>query len=455
MESLPTAFGAGLLIGTINEAVLASTNRAALTNAVMFVVILAALLIQRSSLSRAMELGASTWDMIKEYRPIPSELRDVREVVIGKRVLVVAIGLLAITAPWIFGDVKTPQATLMVIYAMIGVSLVILTGWTGQISLGQYAIAGMASGIAGGLVANHGWDFFSAVITGGIIGAGVAALIGLPALRIQGLFLAVTTLAFAFAVSGYFLKREFFPWMLPKQGTFVERPILYGSIDMTTDSKLGWLTIPRDAKFYWLCLIFLAGAIALARSLRRNRSGRILIGTRDNGRLMQAFGVNLAGTRLAGFAISGFVAGVAGVLLAYQNEAFESGSFSPEGSLQIFVMTVIGGVGSIAGAMLGAVYVVGMPLLPGLRDVDQITLLTTSVGLLLLLLFLPGGLIEGVYRIRDSLLRRVAAKHGIHVPSLVADSLVTHEEAGMLLDQPVDDVPPAGLGFAPAGGGGR
>lgn len=434
MDSMPLAFGSGLLVGAINEGVIFSTNRAALTNAVMFLVIVSALLIQRGSLSRAMELGASSWQTVREYRTVPAELRSLREVVVARRVFAFLVAAVALSAPWIFGDAQTKSATLIVVYSIVGVSLVVLTGWTGQISLGQYAISGVASGVSGMLATTHGWDFFAVVFTGGMVGALVAVLVGLPALRIQGLFLAVTTLAFAFAVQGFVLKREFFAWLLPDQGAFIARPNLYGSIDLSSDSELFGITVPADAKFYWLCLVVLGLSVALARGLRKNRSGRILIGARDNGRLMQAFGVNLAATRLAAFAVSGFVAGLAGAMIAYQNESFDPGGFTPEKSLTLFVMAVIGGVGSVGGAILGAVFVVGLPLLPGLRDLELIDLLTSGVGLLFVLMFLPGGLLEGVYRIRDSFLRWVAAKHGLHVPSLVADSLVTQEEEGMLLD---------------------
>ena len=440
MESMPMAFGAGLIIGAVNHAVVFSTKRAALTDAVMFVAIVAALLLQRSSLSRAMELGSSSWQTVREYRPVPVELRRLREVVWARRAVVFAVGLVALAAPWIFGDADTGQATLILIYAMIGVSLVVLTGWTGQISLGQFAIAGVASGVASGLAANHGWDFFAAVFTGAMVGAAVAALVGLPALRIQGLFLAVTTLAFAFAVHGYVLKREFFGWMLPDEGAQISRPILYETVDLNSESKIGFLEISPDAKFYWVCLAFLALVIALARALRKNRSGRILIGARDNGRLVQAFGVNLAATRLAAFAVSGFIAGIAGALLAYQNTVFESGAFTPEKSIALFVMAVIGGVGSVAGAVLGAVYVVGLPLLPVLRDIEFVEFLTTGLGLLLLLSFLPGGLTEGVYRVRDSALRWVAARHRIHVPSLVADTLVTSADEAHVDVEAFDEV---------------
>jgi len=450
MESLPLAFGAGLFIGVIDRAAIFATNRSSLATAAMFAVITGALLIQRSKLSRAMELGASSWQAVKEFRPIPVELRDVPEVKLAKRGLTALVALLALGAPFVLGDVRTPEATLMVLYAIIGVSLVILTGWTGQISLGQYAIAGVGSAVAGGLAANHQWDFFGAVFTGAMVGALVAVLVGLPALRIQGLFLAVTTLAFAFAVEGFVLKREFFGWLLPEDGTFISRPNLWGRIDLESESELGPLTILPDAKFYYLSLAFLLLAIGMARSLRRNRTGRILIAARDNGRLVQAFGVNLAATRMAAFAVSGFIAGMAGSLLAYQNTVFSPGGFTADKSVELFVMSVIGGVGSISGAVLGAVYVVGLPLLPGLRDIEFVQFLTTGLGLLILLMVLPGGLAEGAYRLRDSLLRRVAAKHGIHVPSLVADSLQGDEHVGVPdgtidLHEPAADAPAEGI----------
>ena len=429
MESLPTAFFGGMLIGIIDRSALFATRRAALANTVMFLVVVIALLAQRGKLSRAMDTGQSSWQAVKEFRPIPAELRNLREVRMARIIVGVVIGVLAFAAPWIFGTFKTAQATLILLYAMIGVSLVILTGWAGQISLGQYGIAGVGSAVAGGLAANHGWDFFGAVFTGALAGALIAVVVGLPALRIQGLFLAVTTLAFAFTVQDFILRREWFAWLLPKDNHFVDRPVLYGRLDLNTTSKVGPVTIQSDAKFYFVCLAFLLLVLAMARSLRKNRSGRILIGVRDNGRVMQAYGVSLAATRLAAFAISGFIAGMAGALLAYQNTVFSPGAFAPEQSIALFVMAVIGGVGSLAGALLGAVYLIGLPLLPWLRDIQFIELLTSGAGVVLVLMFLPGGLSEGAYILRDRFLRRIANRHGIVVASLVADSLVDEADA--------------------------
>ena len=448
MDSLPIAFGAGMLIGIIDRSALFSTRRASLANAVMLVVVIVALLAQRKSLSRALDSGISSFQSVQSFRPIPAELRRLPEVVWGRIAFFGLFGVLVISAPWLLGDAQTPQATLMVLYAMIGVSLVILTGWAGQISLGQYAIAGIGSAVAGGLAANHGWDFFGALFTGALAGAVIAVLIGLPALRIQGLFLAVTTLAFAFTVQNFVLRREFFGWLLPEDNSFVERPNLYGRFDLASESELLWFTVRADAKFYFLCLFFLGITLGMAKALRANRSGRILIGVRDNSKLLQAFGVNPQTTRLAAFAISGFIAGLAGALLAYQNIVFSPGGFSPEKSIELFVMAVIGGVSSLSGAVLGALYIVGMPLMPGLRDIELVEVLTSSVGLLLLLNFLPGGLAEGMFRVRDSLLRKVAARRDLYVPSLVADvrqeaekdEQMLTEELAHAQDEPEPDV---------------
>ena len=431
MDSLPTALIAGMFIGCVDRAAVFSTSAPSIAYASMTVVILVALLLQKGLGSRAFDGETSSWQAVKEVRPIPAELRNLPEVVRARTAVLVGAGALIAGAPFLLGDLQTGTATKMVVYAMVGVSLVILTGWAGQISLGQWALSGIGSMIAGGLAANHNWDFFATLIVAGVAGAVIAVLVGLPALRIQGLFLAVTTLAFAFTVQNFFLSERYFSALLPKDATFVERPILYGALDIDTDSRLGFFTLKADAKYYYLTLVFLGLAMAVARSLRKNRSGRVLIGVRDNGKVMQAFGVNLARTRLAAFAISGCIAAVAGALFAYQQRSVDASTYAPETSILIFTMTIIGGVGSLAGAMIGAVYVVGIPLLPGLREIDNIDLLSSGLGLLILLLFLPGGLAEGFYRLRDTFLRKVAADHNIHVPSLVADSLVTTEEGDL------------------------
>ena len=427
MENLPMAFLGGILVGVLDQVVLFSTGRAALASAAILVVILVALLLQRAETARAHHVGGG-WEMVKNYRPIPAELRTLPEVRQVRRLVVGAAALVALLAPFLLGPGGASFATRILIFAMVGLSLVVLTGWAGQISLGQFAIAGVGAAVAGGLVANQNADFFIVLAVAGLSGTIVALLVGLPALRIQGLFLAVTTLAFAFVVERVLLNREYFGWLLPDQLAVIERPMLYGRFNLGEPTDLGVITISSDAKLYYVTLVVLLLSIALVRAVRRNRSGRLFMGVRDNSRVMEAFGVSVVHTRLVAFAVSGFVAALAGALLAYDQGSVDAGTFTPARSIQVFVMTVIGGIGNIGGAVLGAVFVLGLPVVPGLRQLEFVELLASGIGALIILYFLPGGLMEGVYRLRDGFLRRVAARRGIHVPSLVADSLSGEDE---------------------------
>ncbi len=409
MERLEVAVIAGMGIGIVDQSAIFATNKGNLADAAMLVLILIALLLQSGALGRAFDAGVATWQSAKEYRPIPAELRDQPSVVLAKGVLAALVIFVGVTLPLLLPERFAGRFALVVIIAMVGVSLVILTGWAGQISLGQFAFSGIGALVTGGL-AVRGQDFFVCLLAAGVAGAVAAVLVGLPALRIQGPFLAVTTLAFAFTVQKFFLNREYFDSFMPQSGEPVARPKLYGVISTTS-----------DIRFYFVCVAFLVLFLLVARSLRRNRMGRLLIGSRDNGRAVQAYGVNLAVTKLSAFAISGFIAAIAGGLLAFQLQAVDATTFSPERSVSIFTIAVIGGLTSLPGAVLGAVYVEGVPFL--FSGDETVRLLTSSVGLLVLLLVIPGGLSEIAYRVRDRFLRAVAARNGIHVPSLVADSL--------------------------------
>jgi branched-chain amino acid transport system permease protein len=146
----------------------------------------------------------------------------------------------------------------------------------------------------------------------------------------------------------------------------------------------------------------------------------VLIAIRENDTAARAYGINTTRTNLACFALSGFIAAVAGVLLVHQQTGLQVGVgnlYLPQQSLQVFSMVVIGGLGSIPGVLLGAVYVYGAQyFLPG-----QWQFLATGAGLLLILMVLPGGIGAVLYDIRDWLLRQVAKRRKLVVPSLVAD----------------------------------
>ncbi|HWG94097.1 MAG TPA: ABC transporter permease [Mycobacteriales bacterium] len=418
MEKLPVAFGAGIALGVVDQAVFYSTRDSRLSQAVVLPVVLAALLLQRRAFSRAKEQADASYRAVHEPRAVPAVLRPLREVVLARRAVAVVVAAVAVGLPFLVGPLYRNDASLVLVYALLGLSLVVLTGWAGQISLGQVGFLGIGAAVAGGLAADAQADFFLSVGAAGLVGAAVAVLVGLPALRMPGLYLAVTTLAFAAAMSSFVLNRDYFGWLLPEPENPVLRPVLYGRVD-TAD----------DLAFYYLCLAFLVAGVLSLRAVRASRAGRVLMAVRDNPRAAQAYGVGLARARLTAFAFSGFLAAVAGALFAYQQGAVDSGAFPVTGSLAVFAMVVVGGLSRPMGAVLGAAYLVGLERVPGLRDVELVQLLTTGVGLVLLLLLLPGGLTAAVLEVRDKYLRWVAARHGIAVPSLTADALVEEPSA--------------------------
>jgi branched-chain amino acid transport system permease protein len=434
MESIPRCMAAGVVIGMIDQASVFKTARNSLAGAIMLVLILGALLLQRNQLSRAQDTGVSSFSMVKEFRPIPTELRRVREVVMARLALAAIVSFILVGAPFFLGPSRLSRATPLLIYGIMAISLVILTGWAGQISLGQFGLVGIGAALAGGLAASHNVDFFVALFVGVLGGAFVAVLVGLPALRVQGLYLAVTTLAFAGTVSGFILNTAY-PIghaLLPKEGARIERFVLWQRIDLSTSTTYNFfgkhLTLEADAKFYYFCLVFLVGAFAIAQSYRRNRAGRVLIAVRDNQRAAPSYAINLARNRLAAFAISGGFASGAGVLLAYHLGAIDASTYGIGNSIFIFTATVIGGLTSLPGAVFGTLLIGGIQTY-GDTYIEGISLLVTGPGLVLVLMFLPGGLAEGMYKMRDGFLRWVANRHGILVPSLLADRRVeTGEE---------------------------
>ncbi|MEY2470822.1 MAG: branched-chain amino acid transport system permease protein livM, partial [Actinomycetota bacterium] len=299
MESFSTALLAGVSLGVIEQTLYYFSRDPNVAGALILPIVLGAMLLQRDKLSRGQDTGVSTWALAKEFRPIPPELRNVPVVVWTRFAL--AAGALALVL-FGYGGVAFKQqilASTVVIYAIVAVSLVILIGWAGQISLGQWGLAGIGAMVAGNLAARHNMDFFMTLIIAGVVGALVAVVIGLPALRITGMYLAVTTLAFGITVQNYLLSPVYFRGVLPPHGSGLVRPMLYGRFDLTSDRT-----------FYYLCLIMLGLCLASARALRRSSAGRVIIAVRDNPKGAQSYSVNASRAKLWAFAISGFWASI-------------------------------------------------------------------------------------------------------------------------------------------------
>jgi branched-chain amino acid transport system permease protein len=405
MRSIPVTVYAAVLLGIVQQAWVFSLSRdPELFNVLLFVLVAAALLAQRRRLGRS-ELGAQvSWSATDEPRPVPKELAGITGLRLARYGLV-AVGVVAVVVfPFLASTNRVFLGGVIAVNAIAVLSLVVLTGWAGQVSLGQFGLVAVGSVVGGALTARAGLSFWLAVPVAVAVTAAFAVVVGLPALRIKGLFLLVSTFGFAVAVEAVLFQERYFGWLLP---TEVRRPTLF------------FLDFEDERSMYFLCLVALALALAVVANLRRSHVGRVLIALRENEPNVQALGIHAVRTKLLAFAVSGALAGFAGVVFAHQQRGVSRASFLAGASVEVFVQAVVGGVSSGGGALLGSAY------FQLVREFGAANLIVAiffaGLGPLLVLFLVPGGLIGVVNAARDSVLRIVAQRRRIVVPSLFAD----------------------------------
>jgi branched-chain amino acid transport system permease protein len=400
LESLPGALLAAVVIDVFQQAVLWSYPRSSTVDVALFGLVLVAVVVRRRRLSRRGgdrslgQLGSA------QDRPLPAAVTALRPVAVG-RVALPAVGVAAAAlVPIGLSAAHLTILTAIVIDGIVAVSMVVLVGWAGQLSLGQYAFVGLGASTAGALLVHARADLLLALLASAAVGGVAALLIGLPSLRVPGLFLGVVTMAFAVPVSTWLLDSSYFPTLTP---SLVPRPVLFGRISLDAPLAL-----------YELCLAVLVLVLLAVHRFRRSRIGRLVLAVRDNDRAAAGFGASPTRVRLVAFVCSGTVAGVAGALVTLNLRGVPFSGFNPEQSIVVFTMVIVGGMGSVTGALLGAAYVEAAQYFLG----GAAQLLATGAGLLVLLALLPGGLGEALRRGRDRVMRELARRRGIEVPSL-------------------------------------
>ncbi|HEY3239857.1 MAG TPA: branched-chain amino acid ABC transporter permease, partial [Acidimicrobiia bacterium] len=404
MRNLPATVAASIAISVVTEACQFSLEKdVALVNLGLFVVVAGGLLLQQRKVLRGGDEVASAWSASDEQRPIPKELLGVASVR-NTRLVLIVVGLLAVIIyPFVTSTGQTNLGGVIALNAIVAISLVVLTGWAGQVSLGQFAFVAIGAVVGGALTFTVGLSFWLAVPVATAFTAAFAVAVGIPALRIRGLFLAVTTFAFAVAAQKTLFSDRYFGWLLPQE---VKRPSLF------------FFDFEDERSMYYLCVAALVLVIVLVVNVRKSRFGRVLIALRESEANVASFGVAAGRTRLAAFAFSGALAGFAGAIFAHQQRGLNADSFAATASVDIFVLAVLGGIGSVNGALLGSLYFnatryfVTNPLFAGFLGAG---------GTLLLLYAAPGGLVSVVAQMRDAVLRVVAQRRQMVVPSLFAD----------------------------------
>lgn len=403
LVSLPMAGLAAVALGVLTTNVQFSVGGTNLLDGALLVVISVLLLLQRRTATRTDVDTSSAYLAGRQARPVPRALRDVPSVRSLARGSAAGLAVVLLSVPFVLSPSQTSTVSTTLLLAMVGMSLLVLTGWAGLVSLGQFGFAAVGAYAA----AASGLPFLPALLLGGIGGALVALLVGLPALRLQPLTLAISTLAFAAAVPAVLLDPDALGGALPDD---LDRPLLLG------------LDLEDQRVFYYLVLLVLAATVVAVTGLRRSRTARVLLAARDNEPAAQAFGIGVLRARLTAFALSGFLAALAGALFAYQQAGVRADSFPVEVSLQVFTFTVIGGLGSLGGPLLGFAL---LALLNLLEAAPTVSLLVNGLGGVVLLLLAPGGLAQVALDARDALLRRIAERHGVAVPGLGARDRLT------------------------------
>ena len=392
LVSLPLALAGGIGIGVVEALVFANVADPSWAELLLFLLVLTLVLVRGGD--EEQERGLESLGTI--VRPVPERLRQLWWVRRGGHLAGLAGIVVAALIPVFFGSAsQTFLFGRMLVFAIVGLSVTMLTGWSGQLSLGQFAMVGLGA-MTTVFLHDRGMPYGAAVAYSVVAGALVALLVGFPALRLRGLYLAVTTLSFAVAAREWFFTQE---WFLGD-----------GSVVFVQPGQTLGVDFNAQKTFYFLCLAGLVVAVVVTSRLRSSGIGRSIIAVRDNEKAAASFGISPSATKLLAFAVPGAMAAFAGALLAGLTVQFGPDVFGPADSLAIVAMAVIGGLGSITGAVLGAVYVVGLPAMLG--PTPAVQLATSGVGLLVLLLFKPGGFAQIVFRARDLFLERFVPDPG-------------------------------------------
>ncbi len=388
LESVGAAFGVGIALGVVDQLIFVWTGQSGLTDLVLFVGVVTALLVRKDVFRRTTSAAESAPDTGEPVRPLPrAVLTHPRWSSLRFTTRTGLLGLVVLL-PFVLPSHDTYFVAATVLLSTAVISVTVLTGWGGQLSIGQWAIAGFGGLVGMRFYADLGVPFWLSFVLAILVGGLVAVVVGLPALRLQGVTLAVVTLAFAVLCTSWLYAR---PWVHPGQ-------------DLHLPSYLG------SRMQYVTAFLYLGLVLVATRLVDRGRLGRAIRAVKENPVQASSMGISVVRTKLTAFGISGMIAAGSGFLFVDAIGTGDPSTFPAVNSLALLAAAVIGGLGSVPGALVGGAYIFavqyfGAELFP--KQAAAISLLSTGVGLLLLVLFLPGGLIRPIVRARDLVARLV------------------------------------------------
>ncbi len=248
--------------------------------------------------------------------------------------------------PGLLDDYLISQLTFICVYAVAAVGLMLLTGYTGQVSMGHAAFFAIGSYVSA-ILTSKGIPFLLSLPAAGVFAGAVGIIVGRPILHLTGLYLAIATMGFAFIVGEILVRWE----SLTKgnMGFSVAPP------------SIGPLVFDSETRFYYLAIVVLILSLLAARNILRAPSGRAMIAIRDSEVAAESLGINLAKFKTMAFAVSAFFTGLAGSLYAHKILFINPESYTIILSIELLAMVIIGGLGSLHGAVFGAAFFIFLP----------------------------------------------------------------------------------------------
>ncbi|MBV5293103.1 MAG: branched-chain amino acid ABC transporter permease [Curvibacter lanceolatus] len=254
--------------------------------------------------------------------------------------------LALLAAPWLVPEYWLAQLTFVLIYGIVGLGLMLLAGFTGLFSMGHAAFLGVGAYTQAALC-GLGWPFPLALACAAALSAAAGLLVGLPALRVKGIYLGMATLSFGFIVEEVFARWESVTG--GNAGKHVQAPDFFG-----------WKADSAES-FYFVCLVIAVASTLGILNLLRSPTGRAFVAIRDSEISAQSMGIHLARYKSLSFALSAALAGMGGALYAHKLQFISPDQFDILQSIDLLLMIVIGGLGSVHGAFLGALFLISMP----------------------------------------------------------------------------------------------
>jgi sulfate-transporting ATPase len=328
-RSFPVAFAAGMLIGIGQTELTRYNHTPGLASSLPFAVIIVWMLVRGQALP------------LRDYflQRLPA--------VGSGRIHPVAIVIAVLLTGWIVMSVPIEwQDAFVTTFAMglILLSVVVITGYAGQLSLGQFALAGFGAWVAGRLVDAGGWPYWAAILVGAIAAVPVGAIFAIPAVRARGINLAIVTLGMGSAMELMLFNNG--DLVGGFNGTRIGKPTLFG-----------WdiYAIAHPGRYAIVCMLVLVVITLMVASMRRGRSGRRLLAVRTNERAAAALGISVPGAKIYAFSVSAGIAALGGILLAFRKDVILYGSeFTNFTSINVVAWSFIGGIGFLLGPLFGS-----------------------------------------------------------------------------------------------------